>query len=74
MELPAQAVRCVLDGVVHLDESASKTPNVWPNEIVKRIKQLCRGNRYGNIFIESRTYGEVGRQSSYPELKFNVVL
>lgn len=72
MVFPAQAVRCVLDGVSPKPQHGSKFAKKWANEIVTRLKKTCGKN--GTVFVERRDYGEVGKIPPSQELTFHVTL
>ncbi len=74
MDYPAQAVKCFLDGIAQRDFPSGNKFNrkKWPREVVDRLYKLVK--KPGVIFIESRTFGEVGRLHATPELTLSVVL
>ncbi|XP_057366887.1 uncharacterized protein LOC130687728 [Daphnia carinata] len=76
LDLPSQAIRCVLEGIRPLNQHATKMnsyrrrQNFWPREVIESIRGYR--NKQGVIIVENWKVGDVGRLGQ--ELTASIIL
>ncbi len=68
MDFPAQSVKCHLNGIARKNASTK----MWSQIVMDCLTKLA--GKMGDIFIESPTFGVVGRLPELTELALSVVL